>query len=329
MVSGRNRFWWRHKWHIIVLYTVILLLMIVLIFSKAFQGTIAELVFELVWLLVALGLLVTTSLILSRLSKLCQLNVGNSSSLEKIIGSLEKNRSTLGQINQNTRLSESAKTIASRDADRQALRETVFERLHRQDFYTTYEIIDEIGKYPDYKDFAKQLRSEADNFHNANDIEKVNQVIEHIDKLLDNYQWSKARKQIESLLRDKPGIERVKQLRQRMVDKKQERKKILLNAWDGAVKRQATNRGIEILRELDSYLTPNEALALQEAARDVFRNKLHNLGVQFALAVSGKDWEKAIGTGREIIHKFPNSKMATEIHGKMDILKQNKREKGQ
>ena len=80
--------------------------------------------------------------------------------------------------------------------------------------------------------------------------------------------------------------------------------------------------GLEILKELDLYLTPNEGLALQEAAREVFRTKLHNLGVQFALAVAGKDWAKAIGTGRGIMDEFPNSKMAEEIRDRWDALEQ-------
>jgi hypothetical protein len=70
------------------------------------------------------------------------------------------------------------------------------------------------------------------------------------------------------------------------------------------------------------YLTPNEGLALQEAARDVFRTKLHNLGVQFSLAVSEKQWTQALQTGRQIIRDFPNSRMADEIREKVDILSQ-------
>ena len=70
------------------------------------------------------------------------------------------------------------------------------------------------------------------------------------------------------------------------------------------------------------YLTPNEGLALQEAARDVFRNKLHSLGVQFSLAVSEKQWAKALETGQQIIHDFPNSRMAEEIREKVDVLRQ-------
>ncbi len=105
------------------------------------------------------------------------------------------------------------------------------------------------------------------------------------------------------------------------------RKKELLAAWDEAVKREQTDRGLEILRELDLYLTANEGLALQEAARSVFRNKLHSLGVQFSLAVSEKDWAKAFETGHQIVRDFPNSRMAEEIRARWDILKQRAKEK--
>jgi predicted house-cleaning noncanonical NTP pyrophosphatase (MazG superfamily) len=293
-----------------------------IIFSKAFRGSGTELALEIVWLLIGTAMLLTMILIFLKLTNLLGMFAENNSTLEKIISSLEKNRAALGQINQNTLLSESAKAVASRDADRQAIREAVFDRLHQQDFETSCQIIDEIAKLPDYKALAEQLRTEVNNFRNANDAERLNQVIEHIDRLLESYQWTKASCQIERLIKAKPDSERVKQLQQKLFDKKQERKKILLNAWDEAVKRRATDRSIEILRELDAYLTANEALALQEAARDVFRTKLHNLGVQFSLAVSGREWGKALQTSQEIIRDFPNSKMAAEIRERMFILKE-------
>ncbi|MHC5062248.1 MAG: hypothetical protein ACYTFK_14420, partial [Planctomycetota bacterium] len=105
-------------------------------------------------------------------------------------------------------------------------------------------------------------------------------------------------------------------------DKKHARKKILLNAWDDAVQRKATDRSLEILKELDQYLTPNEGLALQETAKDVFKNKLHSLGMQFSTAVSTKSWPKALELGRQISKDFPNSTIAEEIREKMDFLRQ-------
>ena len=63
-------------------------------------------------------------------------------------------------------------------------------------------------------------------------------------------------------------------------------------------------------------------MALQETARHVFKDKLHNLGVQFSLAVLGEQWDKAIQIGQEIIRDFPNSRMSVEIRERMDVLKQ-------
>ena len=40
-------------------------------------------------------------------------------------------------------------------------------------------------------------------------------------------------------------------MRQQLIDRKGERKKILLAAWDDAVQQQDTDRSLEILKELD------------------------------------------------------------------------------
>ena len=190
------------------------------------------------------------------------------------------------------------------------------------DFNAAYEIIEEIAKRTEYKDLADQLRIQADKFRDATEQERTNQVIAHIEKLLDEFQWARASSQIEGLIRANPDSEKAKAMRQRLLDKKEERKRTLLAAWDDAVTRQETDRSLEILKELDLFLTPNEALALQEAAKDVFRTKLHNLGVQFSIAVTEKRWAHALDIGEQIITDFPNSKMSEEIRDKMDILRQ-------
>jgi tetratricopeptide (TPR) repeat protein len=313
MGLGKDRPLWRFKWHFVIISIALIAVVLLIILAS---------ILEITWRIAALALLVAVVLILSKTFKILNSLSENGAKLEKITETMEKNRSVLTQINQNTRLSEAAKAIAFRDADMQSLRETVFDKLQQQDFDTTYEIIDEIARHVEYTSLAEQLRTQANNYRDATDTERVNQVIAHIEKLFESSQWAKASAQIERLIRDFPKSENAKAMRQKLLDKKEERKKILLGAWDDAIKRQATDRSLEILRELDLYLTPNEGLALQEAAKDVFRNKLHNLGVQFSLAVSGKQWEKAIEAGEQIIRDFPNSRMAEEIHEKWDILKQ-------
>ncbi len=322
MDFGRDKSLWRFKWHTVIIYIALIVMVLLTVFTDTFRTAKAGTVPQLVWLLSVSVLLIAILAMLSKVFKMLDALEDNGTKLERVNESLEKIRAVLVQLNQNVRLSETARTIAFRDADKQALREAVFDKLQQQDFDTTFEIIDEISHFEGCQELASQLSAEAKRYRDATDAERVNQVITHIEKLLDEHQWAKASAQIERLIRAEPASEKAKAMRQRLLDKKEERKKILLTAWDDAVKRQATDRSLEILRELDMYLTPNEGLALQEAARDVFRNKLHNLGVRFALAVSGKQWSLAVETGQEIIHDFPNSRMAEEIRGKMDVLRQ-------
>ncbi len=324
MSLGKDSFLSRFKW-LIVIYVALAVVFAIALLSDIFQTPQPGQIPQLVWLLGGLLILITIIVLLSATFKIRDELEENGQKIEKITESFEKIRATLVQVNQNTHLSETAKSIAFRDADKQALREAVFDKLQQQDFDGTYAIVDEISKVEGYQQLAEQLRAEADRYHDSTDSERVNQVIAHIDKLLDNHEWARASAQIERLIRSAPGSEKARSMRQRLIDKKEERKKILLWAWDDAVKREATDRSLEILRDLDQYLTPNEGLALQEAARSVFRNKLHSLGVQFSLAVSGRQWAQAIEAGREIVRGFPNSRMAEEIREKMEILKQRAR----
>ncbi|MHC4460906.1 MAG: hypothetical protein ACYS6W_01210 [Planctomycetota bacterium] len=328
MGMGKDRFLSRFKWPMVIIYIALMAVVLLALLTEIFETPEKGQLPDLVWLLGGFVLLITIVIMLSKILRILDALQENSTKLEKIIGALEKIRAGLEQINQRTHLSETAKAIAFRDADRQSLREAVLDKLQQQDFVTAYEIIDEIAHRAGYQELAEQLRAEADKYHDATDQERMNQVITHIEKLFEDCQWAKASTQIEKLIKAYPDSEKAKAMRQQLLDKKEERKKILLTAWDDAVKRRATDRSLEILKELDLYLTPNEALALQEAARDVFKSKLHNLGVQFSLAVSGKQWHKAVEIGRQIIRDFPNSKMSKEIRERMDILKQKVQQQG-
>ena len=309
--------------NLLIAYGVIIVVVLVLLFANILPGTLLS----AVWLLVAFLFLTVLTLIFGIIMKILDILDGNNTKLENAAGELEKLRQLLNQVNQSTRLSETAKAIVFRENDAQTLREAVFDKLQQKDFDTAYEIIDEIAHRTGYKKLAGQLRVQADKYRDSTDTERLVQSIANVEKLLEEHQWSWASAQIERLINEYPANEKALAMRQRLADRKEERKKVLLNSWDDAVKRQATDRSLEILRELDQYLSPNEALALQEAARDVFRNKLHNLGVQFSLAISGKQWHKALETGMEITRDFPNSRMAEEIREKIEVLKTHAQQK--
>lgn len=321
-----NKHFFKYHWHGILIWGSSLIIILLSLFTDIFMPKEGNLIPEIVWFLGAIVVLLSLIYQLIYSIKIFNGMGEMNESLAKLADVLEKNRSELKQIDNNTRLSEVAKSIASRDIDMQSLRESVYEKLQQQKFDAAYEIIKEIEVHPQYKQLAIQLNDQVHKYQNATDHERENQIISHIEKFLEAHEWTKAGNQIEKLIWAYPDSQRAKSMRTKLLDMKNQRKTVLLKAWDDAIKRQDTDRSLEILKELDLYLTPSEANALQEAARDVFRNKLHNLGVRFSLAVSEKNWDVAFDTGKEIVENFPNSKMAEEIRPRLSILRQRVKE---
>jgi hypothetical protein len=321
MDSGKDSLLWHFKWHILIIVGTLAGVVLLALFTDIFEKS--DKVRQLVWLLGALIFLAALLATLSRVSNIASTLSENSSRFQEATKALEDICTGLAQINHSTRISETAKAIAFREDDKQSLSDAVFEKLKQQDFRAAYDIIDEISKRSEYEELAVELRQQADKYRVSTEQERTEQTITYIESLLDAGRWASASAQIESMIKAHPESEKAKALRYKLVEMKERRKRMLLASWDEAVKHQETDRSLEILKELDMYLTPNEALALQEAARDAFRTKLHNLGVRFSLAVSERQWTSALEIGRQIIQDFPNSRMSVEIRDKLDVLQQN------
>jgi hypothetical protein len=317
MDFGPGSFFYRYRWH-----AGIVAVLVGAAVLAVFTGITAE------WFTIAAGSVVLVLLVvgISMFAGAVEVLRDTGAKIDKIAETAEKNRSILSELDQHARLSEAAKGVAFRDDDAQVLRDSVLDKLHQQDFDATGKMIDRICALAGYGQLADQLRAEAAAYRDATEQERINQVAERIERLFEGFRWAKASSEIERLIAAYPNSDKAGALRRELFDRKQHRKNELLKLWDDAVKRQDTDRSLEILRALDLYLTPNEGLALQEAARDVFRNKLHNLGVQFSLAVSEKRWAEAVETGAVIVRDFPNSRMAEEIREKWDILNRKVRQ---
>jgi hypothetical protein len=334
---------WQYNWHLLFVYALILGAVVWYVgdyMMSTYQPTQKQLSNAEVWpaeakshfiqgyhirytgmlIFLAGGVLAVMGALLL-LSKIAREKVDGNEKLENILQTLNTSRTLLGEISHGVRLSEAAKAIVFRDQDRKSLSEAVLDKLHQSDYDATFAIIDNIAHRTGYENLAQELKHQADVYRNASQEEQINQVISYIERLCDEHQWTKATMQAQRLIKSNPNHLRVQALPDMIANRREERKRELLRAWDDAVKRGATDESIEILRELDLYLTPNEGLALQESARDVFRNKLHELGVQFSMAVTEKRWADALATGEQIMQDFPNSRMAQEIRERHDALK--------
>jgi len=240
--------------------------------------------------------------------------------LIKMTRHLERIESELGQATENILLSEQAKSIAFRKKDTEALQQAIEEELTRHDWQAAMYLADQMETRFGYRQQAQQVRERIRNAQTQHHQQELAVVLAGIQDLLAAYDWDRAAERIALLQEQFPDDPEVMQLTETLEQVKTQRKKELLLQWDQAVQQDQVDRGIDILRELDAYLTANEVAALEESARGVFRAKLHNLGMQFSMLVTEKMWDKALEVAREVVEEFPNSRMAQEIRDRMSAL---------
>jgi len=241
--------------------------------------------------------------------------------LRRIETVAQRQAESTGKLIDLVSLSDQAKSLIYRDRELEALREVFHEDLMRQDYKTAEALIDSLAEKFGYADEAVRLRQQLAESRKATLQEKIDTAIARIQKIIDNADWPRAVREAQRLVRLFPSNPKVASVPERIEAARTKRKRELLRAYGEAVKKNDVDRGIELLQELDGYLAPQEAEALAESARGVFKAKLHNLGVQFAICVTESRWAEAIATGEQIIGEFPNSRMSHEVRSKMDQLK--------
>jgi hypothetical protein len=301
---------WLSKQSILVAYAVLTVAIVgtVLLVSttRVFETSRVGEIPQIIWLMISLILLFGVIFVLSKTLKVLSEIEDTNIKLERIADLLHRNNESLGQIMQSVQPNRPAAVTTPSSQEQPVAGETA----------QNDSAVDETGDEEPAEALAEQKEL------SSVDSEQIMKVTAEVETLFQEYRWAEASKEIESLIAAYPNSQEARALQQQLAERKQSRKKVLLASWEAAVKRGATDRSIEILKELDPYLLPNEGLALQEAAKDVYKNKLHNLGVQFSLAVSGSHWRKAFEVGQEIISHYPNSRMAEEIRDKIDVLEQ-------
>jgi hypothetical protein len=227
----------------------------------------------------------------------------------------------LNLISEQQLLSDRAKSVAFREKDREALRRAIQEEIHAGDYEAAYVLADDMEKAFGYKQEADRLRDEIRAGREAGMRKQIGEVVNRIDGLTRNEQWSAANAEAENLQKRFPEVEQVRNLPAEIENRKQQHKKALIDSWNDAVARHDVDGSIEILKKLDLYLSPGEADAMQETVRSVFKEKINQLRTQFSLAVQDHQWTEAIRIGETIMRDFPNSKIAEEVKGAMDGLR--------
>lgn len=228
----------------------------------------------------------------------------------------------LNQISEQQLLSDRAKSVAYREKDRDAVRRALHEEISKKDWEAAMLLANDIESQFGYKQEADRFRVEINQRWQEETRKEVGAAAEQIERFIRIEQWANAHREAERLAQLFPNDTQVKNLPNEIENRRQSHKKQLLESWNEAVRRNDVDGSIEILKNLDPYLTPAEAESLQEPARHVFKEKLNSLRTQFSLAVQDHKWPEAIRVGDTIMRDFPNTRIAQEVREKMDALRQ-------
>jgi len=266
-----------------------------------------------VWLLVGYGMI-------KSLISIEHAAVGLAGRLERVETLLADELQATKELVDMAGLSDRAKGLIYRDREIEAVREMVHHDMMRQDYKTVQATIDSLEAELGCADEAARLRESLDESKKATFDEKIDTAVARVQGIIDDCKWARAVRESERIMALFPDNEKIGALPERIEAARAKRKRDLLQEYGEAVRRKDIDRGIELLNELDTYLTPQEGAALAESARGVFKARLHNLGVQFAIRVTDKNWTEAITVGRDIITEFPNSRMAQEVRDRMELL---------
>ena len=233
---------------------------------------------------------------------------------------------TLDSIAESTRISDSAKSLAHRDQELNALREAIRGDIRVERWDAALSLIDEMERRFGYREEADRIREELDDARNAKIQSRLVEAVEMIESHFQSREWDRAQHEIDRLMTALPNEPRVLALTDRLHSARELHKHELKAAWDDAVRRSDTDHAIDVLKELDQYLSPAEAQNLQTSARHVFKEKLLQFGIQFRFAVNERRWQDALDIGLELIRDFPNARMANEVREVLDTLRERARQ---
>ncbi len=227
----------------------------------------------------------------------------------------------LRKLHDHSMLSDTAKRVLFRDRELQLLRSAIEDDINRGDYGAALRLCDDLANTFGFREEAEMYRSRLNQLSHEHQEEQVGAAMDEFQAFLDKRDWSAAHDVAARIRRLFPESHVVDEL-DGMIDRARDsHRRELETAFKDAAQRQNVEVAMKHLRELDRYLSREDAGRIAELAQDVIAKHRENLLVQFKLAVNDHEWAGAARIGDTIITEFPNSKMAEEVRSMIDVLR--------
>lgn len=228
---------------------------------------------------------------------------------------------TVRRLGEEGGLSEGAKRVLHRRRERDLLRQAIEQDIAAEDWDAAMVLVKELAESFGYRADAEEFRARVERARAQTLDRKVVDALAALDEHIRGRRWAEAYAEAARIQRLYPESHRVDGMRQRIDQARYSYRKDLERRFLIAADSEQVDAAVELLRELDGYLTPTEAGPLQEVARGVIGKMRDNLGARFKLAVSDHRWDDAVAVGGQIMAEFPNTRMAQEVREMLPTLR--------
>ncbi len=234
------------------------------------------------------------------------------------LGELGRQIERLGEMGA---LSDDARRVLNRRRERELLCAAIEEDIAVEDWDAAMVLVKELAERFGYRADAEEFRERIETARFQTVDRRVADAVANLDRLITQLRWDEAMAEAGRVTRLYPDSPRVEGLRHRVEHARARYKTDLERRFLHAAQNEQIDEAMELLKELDGFLTEAEAEPYQELARGVIGKARENLGVQFKLAVQDKDWPRALDAGERVLAEFPNTRMAQEIREMIDGLR--------
>lgn len=218
-------------------------------------------------------------------------------------------------------LSDDARRTLNRRRERELLCAAIEEDITAEDWDAAMVLVNELADRFGYRADAEGFRQRIDAARAETMERKVKDAVALLDGLIIQRRWDQATAEAARIARLYPDSTRAENLRRRVEQAHNSFKDDLERRFLTAAKEERVNDAMNLLKELDAYLSPQDAERYREVARGVIGKARDNLGAEFKLAIQDKRWRKSVEVGERIIEQFPNSRMADEVRAVIDGLR--------
>jgi len=244
---------------------------------------------------------------------------------EKMQSGLHNLRDAIQLLQENIVLSDDARRVLNRKKEGELLRAAIEEDIRTGDHDAAMVLVRELAERFGYRNDAELFRSRIEAARSSTVHTEINNAILGLDTMIAERRWEGALTEAARISRVFHESHAVEGLRHRVESARMRYKEDLEHRFLQAAHAGEAERAMGLLREMDEYHSDQEAARFLEVARGVIGQARENLGAQFKLALHDKAWDRAEQVGQRIIEEFPNTRMAEEVRGMIDTIRERAR----